>query len=161
MFYIEYIYCERRYEIEENDNFWSKPWVNPFGKIQVFDHIRWIFLWSRNSCFLCRTLKRVFYGLFRPKIRNGKNDSFWAQSWITTQEKSNFSTIDEGHFYSLEMRIFYVEYIQRVFYELVWLKRKRNNWPVFAKTMGNPFGKILDMFMVHKGFFHDINEFLF
>ena len=64
------------------------------------------------------------------------------------------------------MRIFYVEYIQRVFYELVWLKKnkkkkQRNNWQVFAKTMGNPFGKNLDIFMGHKYFFHDINEFLF
>lgn len=61
---------------------------------------------------------------FDQKHEMEKNDNFWAQSWITTQEKSNFSTIDDGHFSSLEMRIFYVEYIQRVFYELVWLKKK-------------------------------------
>lgn len=48
-----------------------------------------------------------------------KNDNFWAQSWITT--------IDDGHFSSLEMGIFYVEYIQRVFYELVWLKKKKKS----------------------------------
>lgn len=83
-------------------------------------------------------LKRVFYGLFRPKIRNGKNDNFWAQSWITTQEKSNFSTIDEGHFYSLEMRIFYVEYIQRVFYELVWLKKKKKKKGIIDKFLPKP-----------------------
>lgn len=62
---------------------------------------------------------------FDLKHEMEKNDNFWAQSWITTQEKSNFSTIDDGHFSSLEMRIFYVEYIQRVFYELVWLKKKK------------------------------------
>lgn len=62
---------------------------------------------------------------FDQKHEMEKNDNFWAQSWITTQEKSNFSTIDDGHFSSLEMRIFYVEYIQRVFYELVWLKKKK------------------------------------
>ena len=61
---------------------------------------------------------------FDQKHEMEKNDNFWAHSWITTQEKSNFSTIDDGHFSSLEMRIFYVEYIQRVFYELVWLKKK-------------------------------------
>ena len=53
---------------------------------------------------------------FDQKHEMEKNDNFWAQSWITT--------IDDGHFSSLEMRIFYVEYIQRVFYELVWLKKK-------------------------------------
>lgn len=62
---------------------------------------------------------------FDQKHEMEKNDNFWVQSWITTQEKSNFSTIDDGHFSSLEMRIFYVEYIQRVFYELVWLKKKK------------------------------------
>ena len=53
---------------------------------------------------------------FDQKHEMEKNDNFWAQSWITT--------IDDGHFSSLEMGIFYVEYIQRVFYELVWLKKK-------------------------------------
>ena len=110
----------------------------PFGKIQVFDLMRWIFLWSRNSCFLCRTYsKEYFRAYFDQKHEREKNDNFWAQSWITT--------IDDGHFSSLEMGIFYVEYIQRVFYELVWLKKKKN----------------LDIFMGHKDFFHDINEFLF
>lgn len=53
---------------------------------------------------------------FDQKHEMEKNYNFWAQSGITT--------IDDGHFSSLEMRIFYVEYIQRVFYELVWLKKK-------------------------------------
>lgn len=56
---------------------------------------------------------------FDQKHEMEKNDNFWAQSWITT--------IDDGHFSSLEMRIFYVEYIQRVFYELVWLKKKKKS----------------------------------
>lgn len=90
----------------------------PSGKIQVFDLMRWIFLWSRNSCFLCRTYsKEYFRAYFDQKHEMEKNDNFWAQSWITT--------IDDGHFSSLEMGIFYVEYIQRVFYELVWLKKKK------------------------------------
>ena len=101
----------------------------PLGKIKVFDHMRWIFLWSRNSCFLCRTYsKEYFMDYFDQKHEMEKNDNFWAHSWITTQEKSNFSTIDDGHFSSLEMRIFYVEYIQRVFYELVWLKKKKSRY---------------------------------
>lgn len=56
---------------------------------------------------------------FDQKHEMERNDNFWAQSWITT--------IDDGHFSSLEMRIFYVEYIQRVFYELVWLKKKKKS----------------------------------
>ena len=105
-----------------------------------------------TSCFYClerrffllKYRKRHFPVLYRLKKKVGKMAIFEPKPWEKTLWKNvNFSTVWTSCFYSLERRFFVLEYRERHFLGLYWLKKKVGKMAIFGqKPWVNPFGKM-------------------
>ena len=52
--------------------FGPKPWVNPFGKMSIFELLKLVVFWSRKAFFVLEYRKRYFLGLNCLKKKGGK-----------------------------------------------------------------------------------------
>ena len=125
--------------------FGSKPWVNPFQKNGHFSNFSTSCLYSlERPIFVLEYLKRHFPGLYYlKKKRLGKMAIFGPKPWVNPFGKIaiflNFST---SSLYSLERRIFVLEYLKRHFPGLYFLKKKTwKNGHFWTKTQGQLFWK--------------------
>ena len=113
------------------------PWVNPFGKMQVFDFLNFLFLQPRKAFCRSRIGKRHFPGLYCLKEKSWNNVHFQTNSIYQIPWKNvNFLTYCTFCFYSLVRRFFVVEYRKRHFLGLCCLKKKLEKWPFLDQSHG-------------------------
>ena len=88
--------------------------------------------------------KRHFSGLYCLKKKSWKNGHFWSKTMgYPLGKNANLSTFWTSCFYSLEKRIFVLEYRKRHFPGIYCLKKKVGKMVIFwAKPCVNPFGKM-------------------
>ena len=134
--------------------FGPKPWVNPFGKMSIFDFLNFLFLQPRNAFFRSRISLMIFSWPILPKKKVGKMAIFGPKQWVNPFEKmSIFPVFELLYFYSLERRFFVLEYRKRHFPGLYCLKKKLEKWQFLDQNHGlTPFEKCQ---------FFDILNFLF
>ena len=108
----------------------------------LFEHLS--FYSVKRRFFVLEYRKRHFPSLYCLK-KNGKMAISGPKPWVNPFGKmSVFSTFWTSFFYSLERRVFVLEYRKRYFPGLHCLKKKVGKMPIFGpKPRVNPFGKML------------------
>ena len=123
--------------------FGLKRWLNPFGKMAIFDFFNFLFLLPRKACFRSRISSKTFS---LPILPEQKKLEKWPvldqKHGLTPLEKCQFFDFKSSCFYSLERRLFFVlEYRKRHFPGLYCQKKKCKNRNSLNKTMGQPLCK--------------------
>ena len=122
--------------------FGSNPWVNPFGKISVFQFWTSCFYRLEKRFFFIEYRKRHFPGLYCPKKKSGKHGHFWTKTMGQPFWKNvNFSTFWTSCFYSLKKRFFVLEYRKRNFPRLYCLEKEVGKMAIFGQK---PFFDLLN-----------------
>ena len=61
--------------------FGRKPWINPFGKMQLFDFLNFLLFWPKKAVFFfLEYRKKHFRGLYCLKKKNLEKWSFLFKS---------------------------------------------------------------------------------
>ena len=120
--------------------FGPKPWV--FWKNRNFSTFWTACFYSlERRLFALEYRKRQFPSLYCPKIKVGIMAIFESKPWVS--KNVNFSTFRTSSFYSLERRLFALEYRKRHFPGVYFLKKKVGKMAIFGpKPWVNPFGKM-------------------
>ena len=122
--------------------FWSKPWVNPFGKMSISFWTSSFY--SLERCFFVLEYRqRHFPALYCGKKKVGKIAIFGQKPWVHPFGKmSIFRPFLTFYFYSVERRFFVLEYRKRHFPYLYCLKKTSwKNGHFWTKSMGEPLWK--------------------
>ena len=62
--------------------FGPKRWVNPFGKMSIFDFLSSMFLQPRKAIYRCIISYKTFSWSILPKKKKWKNGIFGPKSWV-------------------------------------------------------------------------------
>ena len=124
--------------------FGLKRWLNPFGNMAIFKFYNFLFLLPRKACFRSRISSKTFSLPILPEQKKLEKWPFLNQKHgLTPLEKCQFFDFKTSCFYSLERRLFVLEYRKRHFPGLYCLKKKVGKMAIFGpKPWVNPFGKI-------------------
>ena len=125
--------------------FGPKPWVNLFKKkCQFFDFLNFLFLLPRKAFFVLGYHRKHFPSLYCLKKKSWKNGRFWTKTMGYPLWKIvDVLTFWTSCFYSLEQRVFVLEYHKRYFPGLYGRKKKVGKMAFFgSKPRVNPFGKV-------------------
>ena len=152
--------------------FVPEPWVNPFGKMSIFRRFELLFFIAQKVVFSFQNIvKVIFLAYIETKEKVEKLPFLDQNHGLTRLKNVNFSTFRTSSFYSLERRLYVLEYNKRQFPCLYCLKRKGLKMAIFGlKPWVNPFGKMpifrrfeLLYFIAQKGVFSSYNtiEYIF
>ena len=96
--------------------FGPKPWVNPFGKMSIFQLFEiGVFFRLEGRFFVLEYRKRHFPSLIRVKKRLEKRPFLDQKHGLTPLEKYEFFTLINLWFFFLERRFLVLEYRKRHF----------------------------------------------
>ena len=146
-------------------NFGPKPWVNlPWKNLNFSTFWTSCFYSLERRVFILEYRKTHFPALYSLKTKGGKMANFKAEPWVNPFAKiAIFSTFWTSCFYSLEGRLFVLEYRKTNFSCSIMPKKKKKieKWPILDQTHGlTPAGEIsisqlfeLLVFIAYRGVF--------
>ena len=144
--------------------FGPKPWVNPFGKMSIFRLFgRLVFKAQKGVFSFQNIIKDFFLAYIAKKKKFEKMAIFRPKPQVNPfEKKGNISSFWTSCFYSLERRVFVLEYHKRYFPGLYSLTKKNlEKWlfldqnhrltPLKKKAIFRVFGLLV--FIAQKGVF--------
>ena len=118
--------------------FGPKQWVNPFGKMPIFEFFLTSCFYSLESLFFVLEYRKIhFRGIYYLKKKRWKNGHFWTKTMDQLLWKNlSFWTFSTACYYSLERGFFALEYHKTHFPGLDCLIKQRwKNGQFRIKTM--------------------------
>ena len=111
-------------------NFGPKPWVNlPWKNLNFSTFWTSCFYSLERRVFILEYRKTDFPALYSLKTKGGKMANFKAEPWVNPFAKiAIFSTFWTSCFYSLEGRLFVLEYRKTNFSCSIMPKKKKKDW---------------------------------
>ena len=117
--------------------FGPKPWVNPFGKMSIFPLYKLLVFIAQKGVFpLQNIVKDIFLAYITYKKKLEKWPFLDQNHGLTPLGKCQFFDFLNFFFYSLERRLFALEYRKRNFTGLSFLKKKFQKWPFLDQNHG-------------------------
>ena len=122
--------------------FGLKQWVNPFGKMAIFDFLNFLFFQVSKACFRSRISSKTFSCRIKPKKNLEKWPFLDHKHGLTFLEKMSIFRLFELLVFIAQNGVFVVlEYRKRHFPGLYCLKNIWKNGHFSSKTVGYPVRK--------------------